>query len=670
MRAVPTAIEDLVSSARLDLARLRRRAGDSDGSRAILTNLLDQAELRPGAQADLIDGDLRDGSPDRAIARLDGWLSEEPDRADLYLLRGCVRLGMVPDGELAHLSEAEADLTSALARDIDGIPAHLLLASLYLQTGATDRAFQVLEEATKIAPLDPRVPFQLASIYERLERTAEAREAYEAVLRLDQDQAVVKNNLAWLLASADEPSEEELDRAMQLAQSAGDALPNNPRVTDTLGWVMLKKNIPSAAITLFHEAIAALPEGDPLRGTVHYHLAQAYERIGETDRSIEELQRALELDTQNSRARVSKAALHLQNGENELAEREARSALEARPDDLRPRLILARALIRQERLAEALDTLEPLDEGKDLAPAERLDLARLRRQSGDSSGARQILGDLLDQAEHRSRAQAELINTDLGDSQGEEAVARLDGWIAESPEQADLYLMRGRVRLGLLSDDETSGSSQAEADLRAAIDKGLPGIRAHLLLAGVYLRTEATESALQVLHQAQDLAPEDARVPLQLGTVYERLGRADEAREAYEAALGLDQDQPVVKNNLAWLLASSEQPSEGDLDRAQRLARSAGEALPNNPSVADTLGWVMLKKNRPLAAIPLFHNAIAALPEANPLRGTVRYRLAQAYESNGETDLAIDELARALDEVPSFAEREATEEMLRKLRSS
>ena len=44
--------------------------------------------------------------------------------------------------------------------------------------------------------------------------------------------------------------------------------------------------------------------------------------------------------------------------------------------------------------------------------------------------------------------------------------------------------------------------------------------------------------------------------------------------------------------------------------------------------------------------------------------------LAQAYESNGETDLAIDELTRALDEVPSFAEREATEEMLRKLRSS
>ena len=662
--------EDLVPTARLDLARLRRRAGDSDGSRAILTNLLDNAALRAGAQAGLIDGDLRDGLPDQAIARLEGWISEEPDRADLYLLRGRVRLGMVSDGELAQPTEAEADLKSALEKGLAGIQAHLLLASLYLRTGATDAAFQILQEAAEIAPLDPRVPFQLATIAEQLGRTDELKEAYESVLRLDQEQPVVKNNLAWLLASAEEPSEEDLDRAMQLAQSAGDDLPNNPSVADTLGWVMLRKNIPSVAITLFQEAITGLPEGDPLRGTVHYHLAQAYERAGETDRSIEALERALELDPQNTRARMSKAALHLQTGEIELAEREARSAVAARPEDARPRLILAGALIRQERPGEALGTLEPLGEGRDLSPGERLDLARLRRQAGDSSGGRRILGDLLEQPEIRSRAQAELINTDLGDDKEEEAIARLDGWIAEEPQQAELYLMRARVRLRPLSDDEPSDPSQAEADLNQAIDKGLPGTQAHLLLASFYLRTEATESALQPLLQARDIAPEDARVPYQLGTVYERLGRADEARKAYEAALALDQDQPVVKNNLAWLLASAEEPSERDLDRALQLVQSAGEALPNNPSVADTLGWVMLKKNRPSAAIPLFHDAIAALPEENPLRGTVRYHLAQAYESNGETDLAIDELTRALDEVPSFAEREATEEMLRKLRSS
>ena len=91
--------------------------------------------------------------------------------------------------------------------------------------------------------------------------------------------------------------------------------------------------------------------------------------------------------------------------------------------------------------------------------------------------------------------------------------------------------------------------------------------------------------------------------------------------------------------------------------------------MPDNPSVADTLGWVMLKKDIPSAAIPLFREAIAQYPESHPLRGTVRYHLAHAYERNGEVDRAIEELVRALDEVPSFNERTAAESFLKQLRT-
>ena len=65
-------------------------------------------------------------------------------------------------------------------------------------------------------------------------------------------------------------------------------------VTDTLGWIMYKKGIPSAAISLFREAIEGYPEAHPLRGTVRYHLARSYERNGETGRAITELKRALD----------------------------------------------------------------------------------------------------------------------------------------------------------------------------------------------------------------------------------------------------------------------------------------------------------------------------------------------------------------------------------------
>ena len=100
------------------------------------------------------------------------------------------------------------------------------------------------------------------------------------------------------------------------------------------------------------------------------------------------------------------------------------------------------------------------------------------------------------------------------------------------------------------------------------------------------------------------------------------------------------------------------------------LAQSAKEALPNDPSVADTLGWVMLKKKVCSAAISLFHEAMAAYPESHPLRGTVRYHLARGYECDGQIDRAISELIRVLEETPSFAERKESEALLEQLRAS
>ncbi len=86
--------------------------------------------------------------------------------------------------------------------------------------------------------------------------------------------------------------------------------------------------------------------------------------------------------------------------------------------------------------------------------------------------------------------------------------------------------------------------------------------------------------------------------------------------------------------------------------------------------MADTLGWVMLKKQIPSAAISLFREAIEGYSPGHPLRGTVRYHVARAYEVNGEPDRAISELKKALGEVPSFAERDEVEAMLKELEAN
>ena len=139
--------------------------------------------------------------------------------------------------------------------------------------------------------------------------------------------------------------------------------------------------------------------------------------------------------------------------------------------------------------------------------------------------------------------------------------------------------------------------------------------------------------------------------------------------EVYESWLRIDPDQPGVKNNLAWLLASAEDPTPWDLDRALELARGAREGMPESPIVADTLGWVMLRQDRPQAAVALFRESIAGHAEGSAERAAVRYRLAQAYELAGDRDRSIQELEAALNETAVFQERPAAVTLLARLRA-
>ena len=128
-------------------------------------------------------------------------------------------------------------------------------------------------------------------------------------------------------------------------------------------------------------------------------------------------------------------------------------------------------------------------------------------------------------------------------------------------------------------------------------------------------------------------------------------------------------DLGVAMNNLAWLLAEPPDATPEDLDRALELAQEAKEMMPENPSIADTLGWVMYKRDIQAAAISLFREAIEGYAPG-PNRAMTRYHLALSYEKNGEPGRAIDELRVALEESDSFPGRDDAEAALKRLETS
>jgi Flp pilus assembly protein TadD len=84
---------------------------------------------------------------------------------------------------------------------------------------------------------------------------------------------------------------QNLNQALELAQTAVQQLPDSPEVSDTLGSVYLKQNLPALAVRPF-ELSASKDPGNPL---YHYHLGLALARTGDKVKAREALGRALAL---------------------------------------------------------------------------------------------------------------------------------------------------------------------------------------------------------------------------------------------------------------------------------------------------------------------------------------------------------------------------------------
>jgi len=83
-------------------------------------------------------------------------------------------------------------------------------------------------------------------------------------------------------------------------------VPEDPNVSDTLGWIYYKKNVPGTAITYLKEASDKLPENPVIR----YHLGMAYYKKGNRDLAKKELGAALNISANFAGADEARATLN------------------------------------------------------------------------------------------------------------------------------------------------------------------------------------------------------------------------------------------------------------------------------------------------------------------------------------------------------------------------
>jgi tetratricopeptide (TPR) repeat protein len=141
--------------------------------------------------------------------------------------------------------------------------------------------------------------------------------------------------------------------------------------------------------------------------------------------------------------------------------------------------------------------------------------------------------------------------------------------------------------------------------------------------------------------------------PANLGVLYTRQGRFEEAIATLRRALALDGGRAGVRVELGRALRNRaiELAREGRLEEAARLWHEASPLAVEDPDLLRGLGQALVEQGKGAEAIPILERAVALAPQ----RGAQRLWLARAYRLAGRTPEAEREAATLRTLAPAYA---------------
>jgi tetratricopeptide (TPR) repeat protein len=227
--------------------------------------------------------DIGEGHPERALERFETLGSERPLPPGLRLLRAKLL------GALGRLEEAEREALAVFEENPSRSDAADLLVQTLEAQGKPDEAIARLEKARESGVLKPRGLWLLGRLYLDRGDLERSRAILEETVAGSPGLHVANNDLAFVLAEMGD----DIERALDLARQAKEALPESPAVSDTLGYVYYRRGLLDPAVSELRTAI----DGAKARGEVpadfHYHLGLALKAMARNDEAIRQFDAAL-----------------------------------------------------------------------------------------------------------------------------------------------------------------------------------------------------------------------------------------------------------------------------------------------------------------------------------------------------------------------------------------
>ena len=238
---------------------------------------------------------------DKALAVANTQIAKAPNVSNFYDLLGTALYNAKKD-----YAGAEVALRKAVDLDKTNIDAVEKLGKVQVEKGAPDRALALYLQSIKDNPREVRFYVLAGELYEAKHSWGQAEAMYRQALEISPNHPLASNNLAYVMLEQGE----NVDLAMNMAQTARRGMPDSANAADTLGWAYYRKGIYQSAISQFHEALRLNERNrepdDPL---LHYHLGLAYEKAKQMGLARRELEKAVQLNPHDEDARKALSEL-------------------------------------------------------------------------------------------------------------------------------------------------------------------------------------------------------------------------------------------------------------------------------------------------------------------------------------------------------------------------
>jgi tetratricopeptide (TPR) repeat protein len=546
--------------------------------------------------------------------------------------------------------KAEAVLRERVKQDPSSVVGTENLANYLLANNRYPEA-----EATIKPLLDDKKKFPtghqaVGDFYFRAKKYDQALQQYQAGLKEDPKNKTQYNQRIVGVYEATGRN----DDALRLAKQMADDEPKNTAANELYAGLLLRTGTQSNLSKSLDE-LKNMVQNSPTDGLLHLDLARVYYASKQPDKALTEALDAMQYEAKAkaprapvlTMSRLIAARIYEDRGQHAKAIEQTSMLLQIDPRNPDARLIRDRAQIASNNIEPAQADLEMLVQQVPQMAEAHLQLGNLYLNQKQFDKASAEFGKVWKMNPPDVRGFIGLQTIKLAQGKGEDGIQALEDLLQQNPKDLNLRyqlaMFESRVGAEMLPSNSTHGKEllqEAANNYKEILKTKSDSADVWVRLGAVQRQLGQFDAALASFEQASNADPRDAAAALNQALLLEALGKKKEAGAAYSKVLGIDPENPLALNNLAYLNAEN----GTNLDQAMTFAQRAKKRVPNSPDISDTLGYVYYQKNLNAEALQIFRQVV----QDNPQNSTFRFHLAMALEKQGNKQAARDEAQKAL----------------------